>query len=88
MGRSVNCDVHLKNQSLSAQHCRIFRVIDNNYADLDPTVFIEDLSSNGTFLNGTKLGKGVRRVLTHGAKLSLGKNATTCACEPVFLWSP
>lgn len=29
-------------------------------------------SSNGTFLDGEKIGKGKRRLITHGAELSFG----------------
>ncbi|RKP27220.1 kinase-like domain-containing protein, partial [Syncephalis pseudoplumigaleata] len=34
-------------------------------------VFVEDLSSNGTFVNGTKIGRGNRRELHHGDELQL-----------------
>jgi predicted component of type VI protein secretion system len=34
-------------------------------------VFVEDLSSNGTFVNGVKIGRGNRRELNHGDELQL-----------------
>lgn len=34
-------------------------------------IFIEDTSSNGTFLNGEKIGKGKKRILKNGQKVEI-----------------
>lgn len=62
-------------QLLSSKHCRIVR------KDLDPgevdasgvdfAVEVVDLSTNGTFINGMKIGKKNRATLRHGDELFL-----------------
>ena len=50
IGRSRKCDVFIPDPLLSKQHARIFKHEGNYY--------VQDLlSTNGTFLNGKKLGK-------------------------------
>eukprot|EP01117_Protostelium_nocturnum_P013865 TRINITY_DN5217_c1_g1_i3.p1 TRINITY_DN5217_c1_g1~~TRINITY_DN5217_c1_g1_i3.p1 ORF type:complete len:653 (+),score=336.08 TRINITY_DN5217_c1_g1_i3:150-2108(+) len=63
-GREPDCSVSFPQDKLiSSKHCKIFR--DSNI------YFVEDLSSNGTFINGDKVGKGNRRVIHDGDELSL-----------------
>ncbi len=48
---------------MSGKHCKIFK---------DGTIiFLEDLSSNGTYVNGVKVGKGNRSPLKEGDEISL-----------------
>lgn len=49
--------------TLSRVHCKIF--------SLGREVFLEDLSSNGTFVNGKSVGKKNRRILRHFDVISL-----------------
>jgi len=68
IGRSPEADWVLTdpNRYLSLQHARI--------SWGQGGFFIEDLSSNGTYLNGaaTAIGKGRREPLSHGDRLGLG----------------
>ena len=46
----------VQDPTVSNRHCRIYSVVfDDN---LEPLVYVEDLSSNGTYWNGSFLGKG------------------------------
>jgi pSer/pThr/pTyr-binding forkhead associated (FHA) protein len=51
LGRSASCTVKLDDTRCSSNHCKIsFELISNEWA-----FTIEDLSTNGTFLNGQKV---------------------------------
>ena len=74
MGRGKKCSVVLDSKGIqesryhlaySSTHFKIIRDLDKNY------VYILDLSSNGTFVNGEKIGKNKRRVLDNNAEIAL-----------------
>lgn len=66
LGRGANCTVHLKNnQHLSSVHCSIRR--DKGLQ----LTFLTDRSTNGTFINGEKVGKDVQKVLSSMDEVSL-----------------
>ena len=49
----------------SGEHCRISR------SDEDRDVYLYDLSSNGTYVNGVLVGKDSRKLLGHGDTITL-----------------
>jgi serine/threonine-protein kinase Chk2 len=49
----------------SSTHFKIIRDTIKNY------VYLQDLSSNGTYVNGEKIGKNKRRVLDNNAEIAL-----------------
>ncbi len=59
-----------------ASVCKIFLVV------------VEDLSTNGTFIGGTRIGKGKALVLPNGAELNLinPDHAAVPRCYFVFKW--
>lgn len=61
-----NCKISMDN--LSRIHCGFKRVVD--LATGFQTI-LEDYSSNGTFVNGVKIGKGRSKLLTHSDEISL-----------------
>lgn len=73
LGRKESCDIYIsgKNMELnlvgivSKIHFRISR-------DKDLVPFIEDLSRNGTYLNGGLLGKGKKSSLCTGDIIAIG----------------
>ncbi|XP_038053791.1 serine/threonine-protein kinase Chk2-like [Patiria miniata] len=80
-GRDSSCDVAYSTQqmvnnpcfqAISKRHFRIYKEKKNSSV----FVFIEDYSSNGTFLNGEKIGKGRKSPLKNNDEiaLSLPKN--------------
>lgn len=73
-GARYEMDTVIANPKISNVHCKIWREYDPN--DPEPeftaTVMLEDCSSNGTYLNGERLGKGVIRFLEGGDEISLG----------------
>jgi serine/threonine-protein kinase Chk2 len=76
IGRHRECDVVMDVSPLiSNRHCLIYRVCETTGTGLDKRtaehVYLHDLSANGTFLNGDKLGKDVRRELKHGDQVQL-----------------
>jgi E3 ubiquitin-protein ligase CHFR len=62
VGRAEGCTVRLDNPKVSSLHAKLS--FDNANA------IIEDLSSNGTFVNGIKVGKGRLRILHHLDQIS------------------
>lgn len=65
IGRGADCNLRLSAPQVSRRHC-FLRITGEG-------AFVSDLdSSNGTFLNGTKLTSGTRVELQHGATLSVG----------------
>jgi serine/threonine-protein kinase Chk2 len=47
----------------------------------DYQTILEDYSSNGTFVNGKKIGKGKNKLLTHGDKIAM-----TCPKGEIFTY--
>ncbi|CEO96321.1 Protein kinase domain containing protein [Plasmodiophora brassicae] len=68
-GRHPNCDVRIDNPAVSGAHFRIAREM--NPSTGQNLVFIEDTSTNGTFVDDLKIGKGKRVVVTHGSEVTL-----------------
>lgn len=65
IGRSSDCNLRLSAPQVSRRHCflRVGR----------DSVSVTDLeSSNGTFINGTRISAGKRHDITNGAQLALG----------------
>eukprot|EP01119_Soliformovum_irregulare_P012061 TRINITY_DN3104_c0_g1_i2.p1 TRINITY_DN3104_c0_g1~~TRINITY_DN3104_c0_g1_i2.p1 ORF type:complete len:507 (+),score=139.31 TRINITY_DN3104_c0_g1_i2:99-1619(+) len=64
MGRQSVCNVLFTDRLISGKHCRFF-------VDPNGLIFVEDLSSNGTYINGEKIGKGAKKILENGAEVML-----------------
>ncbi|XP_065055528.1 serine/threonine-protein kinase Chk2-like isoform X2 [Rhopilema esculentum] len=58
-------------KSLSNNHFKIFRELHSAGDKNDYTVFLEDLSANGTAINGTIVGQKKTRILNSGDEISL-----------------
>ncbi|CAM9777421.1 unnamed protein product [Chrysoparadoxa australica] len=78
LGRSAACDIVVGEKRVSSQHCRIFCQRQNGPFSDSLKVFIEDVSSNGTWINGLngvhlscKAGKQRRRILNSGDEVCL-----------------
>ncbi|KAI8054681.1 kinase-like domain-containing protein [Syncephalis plumigaleata] len=75
LGRHRECDVIFDSSLISNRHCLIYKVTERRPIGMGDQgrerVFVEDLSSNGTFINGVKIGRGNRRELNHGDELQL-----------------
>lgn len=89
-GRGKDQDVRLTDVHISSRHCRVFREPDPPGKplppDVPPTVFVEDTSANGTFVNKVRLKKNTPRVLNPGDQLSLvvpAKDANSSASRAV-----
>ncbi|KAJ1813644.1 serine/threonine protein kinase, partial [Coemansia sp. RSA 2598] len=67
IGRVAPCDVLLDRNYVSAKHCRVYMERDRD-ADKQ-TLYVVDLSANGTYVNGCELGRGSRTVLFHRDRL-------------------
>lgn len=74
LGRGKKCTIALDSKEIQASkyylaysstHFKIIRDAVKNF------VYIQDLSSNGTFVNGEKIGKNKRRVLENNAEIAL-----------------
>ncbi len=76
MGRHKDCDQRFifSDKRVSAKHCRIVKesaevflyifllcfFLSQSSQDNHMKIFVSDNSSNGTYINGKKLGKGVK----------------------------
>jgi len=69
IGRRETCDVSYSDTMLSAVHCKL--VYFEHHPKQDDSWWLEDCSSNGTYLNGTLVGKGTLRCLERGDSISL-----------------
>ncbi|KAJ1565983.1 Checkpoint kinase 2, partial [Cladochytrium tenue] len=73
-GRHRDCDVVIHNQQLSKRHCVVYKDASGDPQDRwDGPVFLEDMSTNGTFVNGEKIVKGIRHELKDGDELQLAR---------------
>jgi len=76
IGRSHSCNITLSLRNcdrnflsnVSREHFSIKRVCDPLAGS---QIIIEDISSNGTWVDGRKVGKGEKRVLSNGDEISL-----------------
>ncbi len=64
LGRQQSNDIKISDIRLSGVHCKISKDDENNF-------WIEDLSSNGTFLENEVIGKGKKRKIVSGDKIYL-----------------
>mmetsp|Transcript_10003 Transcript_10003/g.16387 ORF Transcript_10003/g.16387 Transcript_10003/m.16387 type:complete len:260 (-) Transcript_10003:1747-2526(-) len=62
-GRHPSCDVHLSDPHVSSKHLVLFQKFT---AQGDPQIGFEEMSSNGTFVNGEKVIAGTKGVLEDG----------------------
>ena len=71
LGRNQKCDVIIDDSRVSGCHCRIYRSW-NKRPGLSSRLlaYVEDTSSNGTFVNKTKLRHRERRLLSSGDELT------------------
>jgi predicted component of type VI protein secretion system len=59
---------------VSSIHCRIWMELDAGLND--GRILVEDLSSNGLYVEGARLGKGRRTQLDSGYEISFGPPST------------
>ncbi|KAI9759441.1 MAG: hypothetical protein M4579_002355 [Chaenotheca gracillima] len=67
IGRHPECDRILELATISNRHCLIFS--ENSHGDT--IAVLEDLSSNGTFVNEVIVGRNKRRVLNDGDEITI-----------------
>ncbi|EWM29175.1 checkpoint kinase [Nannochloropsis gaditana] len=75
LGRGRSCDIRLDDVRISSQHCRVYCLESREPGGrITFKVYVEDMSSNGTFVNRrVRLAKGQRRLLNSGDELCLVK---------------
>ncbi|KAI9175839.1 hypothetical protein H9P43_006203 [Blastocladiella emersonii ATCC 22665] len=93
IGRHVGCSGRLNLSEISSRHAFLWRArreppaggpigggsssAGGSSGDAVWEVYIEDRSTNGTFVNGRTVGKGHRRLLRHGDEIAFGRKFTT-----------
>ncbi|KAJ1978571.1 hypothetical protein H4R35_001852 [Dimargaris xerosporica] len=77
VGRHQSSDIPISNFQVSQTHCCIFTNSTSVIPDpsTSVSVYIKDLSLNGTYVNGSLLGKGNRTLLVHGDMVCLIRKA-------------
>ncbi|KAK9704130.1 serine/threonine protein kinase, variant 2 [Basidiobolus ranarum] len=80
LGRHPECDVTINHPQISNRHCLVFKEnkIDTQTGPQE-CVFIEDLSSNGTRVNGKKIGRNQRRQIFSGDHIQLTSTSSKSA---------
>lgn len=73
-GRHKSCDFMLTGNRFSNIHFRVWEAEtdESAYGDLRSVVIVEDMSTNGTYLNQARIGKGQTTVLANGDELAAG----------------
>jgi len=79
IGRHPGCEVVATDKRVSAKHLRIYR-------DEAWRYFVEELSSNGCFINRCLMIKGNTRALHHGDTVSLCVQADDVEQRPFAAW--
>ncbi|KAJ2549608.1 serine/threonine protein kinase, partial [Coemansia sp. RSA 1933] len=69
IGRHKSCDVRIQNLHISNRHCLIYRV----EADSLSRVYLEDTSTNGTYVNGMRVGKSRSVELHDGDEIQIAR---------------
>ncbi|KAJ3008739.1 hypothetical protein HKX48_008373 [Thoreauomyces humboldtii] len=73
IGRHRECNIRLASSVVSNRHCVVYK--ENCWSDklnrIEECVFIEDLSTNGTFINGKRLHRAKQHRLKNGDKIFL-----------------
>ncbi|PQK12558.1 hypothetical protein BB8028_0003g11750 [Beauveria bassiana] len=67
IGRHPECDIIVNESVVSNRHCLIFTENNGN----DAVAIVEDLSSNGTFVNEAIVGRNQRRELENGDEIAV-----------------
>lgn len=75
-GRGENCDVPFDNNGAKKHQCfqaysKVHFKIIRQTTTTGTHAFLEDLSSNGTFINGEKVGKGCKQVINNNDEIAL-----------------
>ncbi|KAJ2593737.1 hypothetical protein H4R99_006004, partial [Coemansia sp. RSA 1722] len=82
IGRTSPSDVVLGRNYVSAKHCLVY--MENDRDSAKHTLYVADLSANGTYVNDRVLGRGNRTVLFHKDRLGFA-NATDALPSDVAL---
>ncbi|KAJ1659211.1 serine/threonine protein kinase [Dispira simplex] len=72
LGRHRECDIQFQHPQVSNRHCLISTI----HTEGIETPYIEDLSTNGTFINGERLGRHQQHQLHDGDVIKLTMYAT------------
>ncbi|EER19931.1 hypothetical protein Pmar_PMAR006825 [Perkinsus marinus ATCC 50983] len=86
IGRKAECDIVVNDTIVSGQHCTVgLSILSTQERQGDGIVIsVEDKSTNGTLINGEKVGKGKIRYAQVGDVISLGKPKITSQGEHCY----
>ena len=74
LGRASSCDYMIKEKDMGDKYWLL--AVSKNQCEIlrdKKGVFVKDLSSNGTWVNGHKIGKGLQFPLEHNAEICFAK---------------
>eukprot|EP01133_Synstelium_polycarpum_P003627 gene3627-4156_t len=71
IGRQASSTLHFNDMNISGKHCTIKKEGDNFDGSGPVIAFLYDQSTNGTYVDGIKVGKGNRFLLSTGQEIAL-----------------
>ncbi|KAI8372871.1 kinase-like domain-containing protein [Radiomyces spectabilis] len=70
-GRCKDADIRFESQEISKRHCVIYMETGNSSHGKGICIYLKDMSSNGTFVNGSPVGADRRVMLKAGDRIQL-----------------
>jgi len=88
IGRNRNCDIIVDDTRVSGFHCRLYRRWEQTptLSSREFIVYVEDMSSNGTFVNKAKLARHEQHALETGDEIALVSPRRDTAKLSVFIF--
>ncbi|KAI8835785.1 kinase-like domain-containing protein [Chytriomyces cf. hyalinus JEL632] len=78
IGRHAECDIVVNHSQVSKRHALVYmEALVGKGGVAQYECFIEDMSANGTFVNGARIEKGKRFKLMNGDSIQLAKNGSS-----------
>ncbi|KAJ2162896.1 serine/threonine protein kinase [Coemansia sp. RSA 552] len=71
IGRHKTCDIRIQNIHISNRHCLIYRAEGEEAEEACGKAYLEDTSTNGTYVNGRRVGREASVELCDGDEIQL-----------------
>ncbi|KAH7827422.1 putative CAMK/RAD53 protein kinase [Monocercomonoides exilis] len=83
IGRSSSCMIHVMDPRVSGLHCTISLMMEETQGN---NIYLKDLSTNGTYVNRRKIGKGNHTLISDGDSIALTNPNSLTDKYPLFYY--